>query len=107
MTRSQQTNDYAFVNTVNNTDSSSKTTTMKETGKVTDINMINVDTTEDNNIKDNKEATNIDNTTQTKVESDDRPSTPQNDNEKNIVNKFLDNSNNITDVVALKRNYRI
>ena len=56
MTRSQQTHECEFANTVQNTDSSCKTVTKKETGKVTDMNKISVDSIDDNKIKDNKEA---------------------------------------------------
>ena len=54
--------DCAVINTSKNTDSS-----YKESAKVTDIVKISVDTTEDDNITDNKEAANVAAITQTLV----------------------------------------
>ena len=56
MMRSQQTHECEVASTAPNTDSSCKTTTKNETGKVSDMNKISVDSIDDTTIKDNKDA---------------------------------------------------
>ena len=95
--------DCAVVNIVKNTDSSCKIMTMKETAKVTDMDKTSVDTTEDKNITDNTYVANIDSIIQSIMESEDRPSTPPNDNDNNIVDKAIDDINNMKEVLDISK----
>lgn len=90
--------DCAVINTSKNTDSS-----YKESAKVADIVKISVDTTEDDNITDNKEAANVAAITQTLVKFKNWLSPPPNDNDNISVDKVIDSSNNIKEVLAFSK----
>ena len=76
---------------------------MNESATVTNIVKISGDTTNDNNITDNKEAANIAAKTQTIVKSEDWLSPPQTDSDNNIVEKHIDGNNNIKKVLAFSQ----